>query len=100
MTIYKMRNVKIDNFTKTKSKSTTKHRMFREINLCQSKEFYTNAVGDVGDIQKFCEYAGCGLANMDFVKVVWKVFGQESNPNFVTYSLFPLNTIGLKQKQL
>ena len=33
-----------------KSKSTTKQRMFRAINLRQSREFYTNAVSDVGDI--------------------------------------------------
>ena len=33
-----------------KSESTTKHRMFRATNLRQSREFYTNAVGDVGDI--------------------------------------------------
>ena len=33
-----------------KSQSTTKYRMFRATNLRQSKEFYTNAVGDVGDI--------------------------------------------------
>ena len=37
-----------------KSQSTTKHRMFRATNLCQSRDFYTNAVGDVGDIQKVC----------------------------------------------
>ena len=30
--------------------STTKHSMLRATNLRQSKEFYTNAVGDVGDI--------------------------------------------------
>ena len=33
-----------------KSQSTTKDRMFRATNLRQSREFYTNAVGDVGDI--------------------------------------------------
>ena len=33
-----------------KSQSTTKHRMFRAPNLRQSREFYTNDVGDVGDI--------------------------------------------------
>ena len=33
-----------------KSQSTTKHCMFRAINLRQSREFYTNAVADVGDI--------------------------------------------------
>ena len=33
-----------------KSQSTTKHHMFRATNLHQSREFYTNAVGDVGDI--------------------------------------------------
>ena len=37
-----------------KSQSTKKHRMFRAINLCQFREFYTNAVGDVGDIKKVC----------------------------------------------
>ena len=30
--------------------STTKHRMIRATNLRQSREFYTNTVGDVGDI--------------------------------------------------
>ena len=34
------------------SQSMTKHRMFRATNLRRSREFYTNAVGDVGDIQK------------------------------------------------
>ena len=33
-----------------RSQSTTKHSMFRATNLRQSREFYTNAVGDVGDI--------------------------------------------------
>ena len=33
-----------------KNSSTTKHRMFRATNLRQSREFYTNAVGDVGYI--------------------------------------------------
>ena len=33
-----------------KSQSTTKHHMFRATNLRQSREVYTNAVGDVGDI--------------------------------------------------
>ena len=33
-----------------KSRSTTKHLMFKATNLRQSREFYTNAVGDVGDI--------------------------------------------------
>ena len=33
-----------------KSQSMTKHQMFRATNLRQSREFYTNAVGDVGDI--------------------------------------------------
>ena len=33
-----------------KSQSTTKHRMFRATNLPQLREFYSNAVGDVGDI--------------------------------------------------
>ena len=33
-----------------KSQSTTKHSMFGATNLHQSREFYTNAVGDVGDI--------------------------------------------------
>ena len=33
-----------------KSQSKTKHPMFRGTNLCQSREFYTNAVGDVGEI--------------------------------------------------
>ena len=33
-----------------KSQSTTKHGIFRETNLRQSREFYTTAVGDVGDI--------------------------------------------------
>ena len=33
-----------------KIQSTTKHRMFRATNLRQFREFYTNAVGDVGDI--------------------------------------------------
>ena len=28
----------------------TKHRMFRATNLRQFREFYTNTVGDVGDI--------------------------------------------------
>ena len=32
------------------SQSTTKHSMFRATNLRKSREFYTNAVGDVGDI--------------------------------------------------
>ena len=35
-----------------KSQSKTKHRMLRATNLRQSREFYTNAVGDVGDIKK------------------------------------------------
>ena len=41
-----------ENYTKfgPKSQSTTKHWMFRATNLRQSREFYTNAVGDVGDI--------------------------------------------------
>ena len=30
--------------------SMTKHRMFRAKKLRQFREFYTNAVGDVGDI--------------------------------------------------
>ena len=34
----------------SKSQSTTKHCMFRATNLRQFREFYTNAVGDVGDI--------------------------------------------------
>ena len=33
-----------------KSQSTTKHCMFRATNGHQFREFYTNAVGDVGDI--------------------------------------------------
>ena len=33
-----------------KSQSTTKHGMFRKTNSRQYREFYTNAVGDVGDI--------------------------------------------------
>ena len=33
-----------------KNKSTIKHRMFRATDLRQSREFYTNAVGYVGDI--------------------------------------------------
>ena len=33
-----------------KNQSTTKHRMFRATNLRQDREFYTNAVGDAGDI--------------------------------------------------
>ena len=33
-----------------KSQSTKKHNMFKASNLRQSREFYTNAVGDVGDI--------------------------------------------------
>ena len=33
----------------TKSQSTTKHCMFRATNLRQSRELFTNAVGDVGD---------------------------------------------------
>ena len=33
-----------------KSQSMTTHRMFRATNLRQSREFYTNSVGDVGDI--------------------------------------------------
>ena len=33
-----------------KSQSMTKHRMFRATHLRQSREFYTNAVGGVGDI--------------------------------------------------
>ena len=33
-----------------KSQSTTKHRIFKATNLCQSREFYTIAVGGVGDI--------------------------------------------------
>ena len=33
-----------------KSQSMTKRCMFRATNLRQSREFYTNAVGDVGDI--------------------------------------------------
>ena len=33
-----------------KSQSTTKNHMLRATNLRQSREFYTNAVGDVGDI--------------------------------------------------
>ena len=32
------------------NQSTTKHRMFRATNLRQSRELYTNTVGDVGDI--------------------------------------------------
>ena len=31
----------------SKSQSMTKHRMFKTTNLRQSREFYTNAVGDV-----------------------------------------------------
>ena len=34
----------------SKSQSTRKHCMFGATNLRQSREFYTNAVGDVGDI--------------------------------------------------
>ena len=33
-----------------KSQSTTKHCMLRAKKLRQSRELYTNAVGDVGDI--------------------------------------------------
>ena len=33
-----------------KNQSITKHSMFKATNLCQSREFYTNAVGDVEDI--------------------------------------------------
>ena len=33
-----------------KSQSMTKHYIFRATNLHQSREFYTDAVGDVGDI--------------------------------------------------
>ena len=33
------------------SQSTTKHRMLRATNLRQSREFYTNAVIDVGHIK-------------------------------------------------
>ena len=33
-----------------KSQSMTKNQMFRATNLLQSREFYTNAVGGVGDI--------------------------------------------------
>ena len=33
-----------------KNQSTTKHSMFKATNLHQSREFYTNVVGDVGDI--------------------------------------------------
>ena len=33
-----------------KGQSKSKHRTFRATNLRQSREFYTNAVGDVGDI--------------------------------------------------
>ena len=33
-----------------KSHSTTKHSMFRATYSCQSREFYTNAVCDLGDI--------------------------------------------------
>ena len=33
-----------------KSQSTTKQCMLRATNLRQTREFYTNAVGDVGDI--------------------------------------------------
>ena len=33
-----------------KSQSMTKYRMFRATNIRQSREFYTNDVGDVGDI--------------------------------------------------
>ena len=32
------------------SKSKTKHHIFGATNLHQSREFYINAVGDVGDI--------------------------------------------------
>ena len=34
----------------SKIKSTTKHRTIRAINQRQFREFYTNAVGDDGDI--------------------------------------------------
>ena len=33
-----------------KSQSTTKHHMIKATNLRQFREFYTNTVGDVGDI--------------------------------------------------
>ena len=33
--------------------------MFRATNLRQSREFYTNAVGDVGNIQKVCTELHC-----------------------------------------
>ena len=33
-----------------KSQLITKKSMFRDTNLRQSREFYANAVGDVGDI--------------------------------------------------
>ena len=33
-----------------KNQSTTKHCMLRATNVLQFREFYTNTVGDVGDI--------------------------------------------------
>ena len=43
-----------------KSQLMTKHRMFRATNLCLSREFYTNAVGDVGEIKKVWGGVGGG----------------------------------------
>ena len=40
----------MQNLERKKSKLMTKHRMFRATNLRQFREFYTNTVGDVGDI--------------------------------------------------
>ena len=47
MTTFYQKNTQ--NFGPT-SQLITKHRMFRATNLRQSREFYSNAVGDVGDI--------------------------------------------------
>ena len=57
ITIWKVKIINDQHFTKKKyanfgpkSQSTTKNRMLGATNLHESREFYTNAVDDVGDI--------------------------------------------------
>ena len=44
-----------------KGQSMTTLCMFRATNLRQSREFYTNAIGDFGDISKVCKHHSMSL---------------------------------------
>ena len=49
----------------------TKYHMFRATNLRQSREFYTTAVGDVGDIKKVCGGGDDGVGGSIEVCIAW-----------------------------